>query len=51
MLASRVFGSLIKFTAMMQHNMAMFFRAVAVLAQLSIKNGDPLFGVDYKVVF
>ena len=27
------------------------FRAVAVLVQLSIKNGDPLFGVNYKVVF
>ena len=27
------------------------FRAVAVLVQLSIKNGDPLFGVNYKTVF
>jgi len=27
------------------------FRAVAVLVQLSIKNGDPLFSVNYKVVF
>ena len=27
------------------------FRAVAVLVQLSIKNGDPLFSVDYEVVF
>ncbi len=27
------------------------FCAVAVLVQLSIKNGDPLFGVNYKVVF
>ena len=27
------------------------FRAVAVLVQLSIKNGDPLFGVNYKVAF
>ena len=27
------------------------FWAVAVLVQLSIKNGDPLFDVNYKVVF
>lgn len=27
------------------------FRAVAVLVQLAIKNGDPLYDVDYKVVF
>jgi hypothetical protein len=27
------------------------FWAVAVLVQLSMKNGDPLFGVNYKVVF
>jgi hypothetical protein len=27
------------------------FRAVAVLVQLSIKNGDPLFNVNYKCAF
>ena len=27
------------------------FRAVAVLVQISVKNGDPLYDVDYKVNF
>jgi hypothetical protein len=27
------------------------FRAVAVLVQLALQNGDPLFQVDYKVTF
>jgi hypothetical protein len=27
------------------------FRAVAVLVQIALKNGDPLFQVDYKVTF
>ena len=27
------------------------FRAVAVLVQISVQNGDPLYDVDYKVNF
>ena len=35
----------------MSHKHGYVFHAVAVLVQLSIKNGDPLFSVDYKCAF
>ena len=51
-----IFSTHADFTPMLgqagkSHHLDNIFHAVAVLVQLSIKNGDPLFGVNYKVVF